>query len=156
MSDWNGVDDYLVRIQALIEEHGWAVQGVFPTPDEPTISFGYTVGLTLKELPEVIIFGLTAALTQSTLNNVARHMVEDGPLHAGDIVDYLFQGGFDPIAIDVDQEHIDHEYLTVVGRLYGDRNPTAVQLVIPDKEHRFPWDDGYSMIAPLLGQAPVS
>lgn len=152
---WTDVDSYLVRIQALIEEHGWAVQGVLPTADDPDPGFGYTVGLTLKGLPEIIIFGLSAELMHSTLNQVAFHMVDHGPHHAGQVIDYLFGGGYDPIAVQVDPEHFDEEYLTVAGRMYGDLNLSALQLVIPDKEHRFPWDDGFSMSAlPLLGPRP--
>lgn len=154
MSGWGGVDDYLVRIQALIEQHGWAVQGVFGTEDDPAIPFGYTVGLTLKDLPEVIIFGLSPALTQSTLNTVATRMIERGAHQAGELIDYVFQGPYEPMAVDVDARYLEQEYLTVVGRLYGDRNPSALQLVIPDKEQRFPWDDGYAMDSPLLGQPP--
>jgi hypothetical protein len=154
VSDWR--EEYLSKIRGLIDEFGWAVQGVAPLvgDSEPSPSFHYTVGLTERSLPELIIFGLDPRLGQRILNEAAERMVlmGDGPYEAGEMVEELLESGYEPMAVDV----VDPDkYLTVVSSMYADRPHRAMQLVIPDAEYRFPWDEGYALAQPLLGPPPM-
>ena len=66
--------DMRARMFAIIEKHGWMIQFVESEPGFE--SFGYTVGLTVWNLPELYVEGLTAARTAELLNAAARELID--------------------------------------------------------------------------------
>ncbi len=81
-----GIDDLLTpqarpdydRISALAAEHGWACVYVSDSSDEPA-SFGYTVGLNGKGLPELLFCVEEGDVAMAMLNAIAKRLVEHGP-----------------------------------------------------------------------------
>lgn len=67
--------DYHQKVLALIEKHGFTVQGVFPTEDGQGPTLGYTIGLAAKGLPEVMILGLPPQAVVPILNSVAQQLI---------------------------------------------------------------------------------
>ncbi|WP_024794114.1 DUF4262 domain-containing protein [Tomitella biformata] len=133
-----------------IAKHGWAVQGVFGDAETEAAPFAYTVGLTAKRLPELVIYGLDVGLAGNIVNSAATQMIERGEFAAGQEVGRLIKR-FDMVAIEV-LLPID---LRVAAQIYG--QVRAIQLVWPDKEGRFPWQAGYGFpanVQPLMGVAP--
>jgi len=57
------------NLRGEIDRDGWALQYVLAT--DPSRSYGYTVGLTLRDLPEVVVTGLPPAVSWDVLNDVA-------------------------------------------------------------------------------------
>lgn len=146
---------YLQRVRDLVAEHGWMIQGVFPTADsdddEP--GFAYTVGLAVFHHPEIIVFGLSADVAEGVLNDIGRR-VRDGETFAQQAYERVFGDHYPAWFIHCAAEETER-LLTVSAAIHG--GPVdALQLVWPDVERRFPWDDGYAPPGPqpLLGEAP--
>lgn len=133
-----------------IARHGWAVQGVFGEEETREAPFAYTVGLTAKGLPELVIYGLNVGLAGNLLNTAATRMIESGEFNAGQAISRLIRN-FDMVAIDV-LRPVD---LLVAMQIYGPVR--AIQLVWPGAKGQYPWQDGYEFpadVQPLMGVAP--
>lgn len=133
---------YEQKLQALIDEHGWACQNVFP-PDGggPEDSFTYTVGLTRKDLPELWLGTLAPNQASMILNAVARHTVDHGPVEPGTLaledwsVPFRIHGPCD----------VDSAEAFLARRMHADL-PTEVlimQVLWPDEAGRFPGEADY-------------
>jgi hypothetical protein len=136
---------YEARMRALIVEHGWVVQGVFPV-DAADVWLGYTVGMTAAGLPELVISGLGGEQLQAVLNLFAkRHVGQE--IRAGDTVDGVVNVPVRAIAGL-------RAPISFARRMYGPVRADAVQLVWPDDAGLFPGEPGYAeaMRQELFGQ----
>lgn len=120
----------------LIDTHGWAVIGVFPTSPEDGAPFSYTAGLTDRGLPELAIYGLPPHTAGGVLNAAARHAIDHGPLSCGEPINGLLANGLSVVALAMD----DTDDLSTVRGLYG-VVLAAQQIVWPDARNRMPWQD---------------
>src|SRR4051794_10083599 len=75
---------YERMIRDMIARVGWAVQGVEGDGVHPP--YAYTVGLTWKGLPELVITGLEPTTAVRLLNGAAQETIERGPLAHGQVV----------------------------------------------------------------------
>jgi uncharacterized protein DUF4262 len=67
---------YLLGIQAIVEKHGWAIQGCQPTHGQVGPTFAYTIGLIQRGCAaEVLVSGLPITLLQKILNQIAASML---------------------------------------------------------------------------------
>lgn len=123
---------HLDKIKGVIEEHGWMVQAVFPTENEPGVPFAYTVGLTAKGLPELVIAGLPHQVAGDLLNTAAQASL-DKPFEAGQTVDTLATVPFRVVPAELAEVNVARD-------LYGDDKVTALQLVWPDRNGAVPWE----------------
>jgi hypothetical protein len=149
---------YLREVERVIGEHGWAVQGVFATPTTP--SHSYTIGLARRfGHPELAFEGLPGDVAQTLLNDVALRVERGKVVEHGAVftdlatmavravrveqgLEFGIESGRFPIAWQVEAKEL---------AAHG-----VIQLVYPDPEGRFPWDDGYDMAAQTLwGTAPA-
>lgn len=132
------LDAYMVKMMDGIHEHGWMIQGVFGTADDPG-SFSYTAGLTGTGHPELFIDTLAPNQAGGILNAVAR-LVRDDKLtpRQGEQFDAEYSCPFawhGPI--DADEAEVN-----TTRSIYG-RDITVWQVLWPDTEGRFPGADGY-------------
>jgi hypothetical protein len=150
----------LADTRAQIAAHGWTVIAVFPTPGEPGPSFAYTVGLSVRGLPELAVYGLPGRVAQSLLNEVARRMVASGVgLQTGERVEGVL---VDDVAL-VAVEMSDARELNLVREMYG-AVASAVQLVWPDVDGLLPWEgdahdegeEGGGLQQPVRGASPAA
>lgn len=124
------------QIQADIATHGWHVIKVFEDEEGP--GFAFTIGLYQRfRHPELIIFGLPLD-TMHVMLNTAGAAVRAGRVYAaGQSSDDILQGyscTFRPVP----RSHYE-AYLGSARWYYeGDAFP-AMQLIWPDREHRYPW-----------------
>lgn len=142
-------DDYDQKVQSAIDAHGWAVQGVFPSTDDDGAPFAYTVGMTARSLPELLIYGLPSQVATLVLNAAGARMGEDGPPQDGQRLSGLI-ANYDLAVVNA----VHTRDLAMARRFYGNDQVRAVQLVWPDQEGRYPWDGGYSIrltTQPLTG-----
>lgn len=126
--------DYLKHLNGVIREHGWAVQGVERHGDQP--AWAYTIGLTERGQPELLVTGLPLSQARILLNNVASHMINPaghGP-SPGDRTQLANGRQLEIVAVSEPLEH-----LRFAVELYGD-SVQACQLVYSDLEGRWPWD----------------
>lgn len=124
-------------ISDRIDEFGWTAIGVFPTVSAPNgFPFTYTIGLTARKLPELVLFGMSNrqahAIIASAIANLDLSKVEE-------YVSYDEVGNL-PVQFRNLPQSVVEEYLCQATSYYGDRKLVrARQLVWPDTRGRFPW-----------------
>lgn len=131
---------------AKIRAHGWAVQPVFGDEDQP--SFAYTAGLCSKGLPEILTIGLPPRTAQTILNDCAFGLTEKS-LIAEHYKPMLGLANL-PLAFRPDDEAGNLSWLARGANRWASENAAPeckfIQLVLPDKNGRFPWDPGCDRI----------
>jgi len=143
--------DRYSQTRQLIDTHGWAVIGVFPTCAEDGPPFSYTAGLTDKGLPELAIYGLPPHTAGGVLNAAARYALDHGELPCGKPISGLLAGGLSVVALTMD----DTDDLSTVRAIYG-VVLAAQQIVWPDAHNRMPWQDwDLGAAQPLHGGQPT-
>ncbi len=131
------LDAYDRQSLATINEHGWMLQAVFGTDDDPCAPFVYTVGLTVAGLPELIIAGLPDQTAGWLLNTAAKRSL-GVEIKAGDVIDDIATVPFR--VIDAPSAEVN-----LARHLYGLSRVTALQLVWPDDKGHYPGDPGWSL-----------
>lgn len=147
---------YRQRMEALIEQHGWMVQAVFPTQDDPDhVSFQYTIGLHDQGLPELLAFGLPGESGMTLLNDVANHLLvckATGQAFVGRVEHARWPMPFYVLRAETETAN---EYATGAwNRSQG--QASFLQVVWPDRQGRFPWHPAFEKefveMQPLVGQ----
>ena len=122
-----------------VKQFGRTVIGVF---DDEGTPFMYTIGNCLKPgMPDLLLVGICSEQGKDMLNiasdvqNQRERAIEDGEL--------VSIGGQFPLkAIDVSNAHVRDEYTIQAGQYYGDEGYPVIQLLMCDKEGRFPGEPG--------------
>jgi hypothetical protein len=137
--------------RGLIKRHGWALIGVFPAEGDTGQPFTYTVGLTEQFLPELVVYGLDPNSAAAVLNTVAANMVDKGEIKAGDRLADVLTDGRTLAVIDLDAA--DAADLAMVHNIYGTLL-SARQVVWPDSDGKFPWEQWNSVHPQKLSGGP--
>lgn len=126
-------------IKNNVTQFGWYVAKFEATEYLP--SFAYTIGLWENyKHPELIIFGLTPDTLHSILN-LGGDMVKDGKqLILNEESDKLFENS-KAFILEVNQANL-KDYFGYGIQFNGDEFP-AYQIVWTDRNHKFPWDEGF-------------
>lgn len=139
-------------LQDVFEE-GVHIVHVPPTDGGPC--FAATIGLWFHfEQPEVIVFGMPEEVAEDLLNAIA-DAADDGQRFApGDRPKDLLVG-YSVQFLEVPAERV-AEYLGTAQWAYDGSEFPVVQLVWPDKQQRWPWDDdvreGFRDAQPIIGK----
>lgn len=129
------------RTQDHVDDYGWSVVAV--GGDDHTPPYAYTVGLTEKNRPELLICGLPIGTMQSLLNGLgARAAYRPLPYGHGAAVADLLGGGLTAILID-GTENPDMR-LGMANTRYGRVRVRVQQLIWPDINGRYPWQVDYA------------
>jgi hypothetical protein len=106
-------------------------------------AFVYSIGLYKKfKHPEIICFGLKTEVMAGIINH-ARDMVKAGKTFSPNKPYTGFLEGYAIQFVRVDKEHY-ADYLGYAGWFYDNTfDFPALQLVWPDKENNFPWDERF-------------
>ena len=121
--------DYL---RGVLDQHPWVVIGVHEERYRPPYS--YTLGLTDRELPEVVITGLPHKRAADVLTWAASDLLGGGTLAPGKRI----RPG-DGLLAEVVKVAEPGAHLDVAADLYG-QQLSAVQLVYTDEHGHWPWD----------------
>lgn len=125
-----------------IEEYGCHL--VLIEADNYLPGFVYSIGLYKNfRHPEIICFGLKTEVMSSLINHACDLIKAGETLTTGK--DYAgFLEGYDIQFLDVDKEHYP-DYLGYASWFYeGSWDFPVLQLVWPDKQHLFPWEEGFN------------
>lgn len=140
-----------------IHQDGWAVTSVADRCARPTSScvgpsdaVSYTTGLTVHEIPELMIYGLDPSTAARALHGLGRllHDHDWRPLAAGGETFFLGDLGRRVLLI----EAVDKDDMAITNSLFPDA--PALQAVWADSHGRFPWQLEYTEIEthqPLKG-----
>ncbi|MBV9109025.1 MAG: DUF4262 domain-containing protein [Gemmatimonadetes bacterium] len=108
-----------------------------PTPD-----WAFTVGLHARfDHPEVVIFGLRPETAHAILNDLRDQVRTGTRFDAGMRTDALLEG-MDCAFREV-QDDWHYPFLGRMDWYYRGEHAPVLQLFWPDREGRFPWDDGF-------------
>lgn len=134
-----------------IARHGWLVISV--PGDEERPGFQFTAGLTGRDLPELIVYGLGPDLGTHALNDVAQRLVDGTRCADGEVVPDVVDGEYRTQLWDVTWLQ---DPLGAAFAVYGKDSVRVRQLVVPDLEDRLPWEQDYAHpeLQPILFNAP--
>jgi len=146
---------YFERMEKIIKEHGWMVQAVFPTTDDPDqYSFQYTIGLHDRALPELVSTGLPGEVGHALLNEVVgvvTKRIEAGLPLLGKIEVEDWSTSFYLLPADPDRA----QELATAARNRSQGQAAYLQVCWPSQDGLFPWEPGasdeYRQAQPLLG-----
>jgi hypothetical protein len=129
--------DALGRMAEMVEKYGWAIEAVGGDRVRPP--WAYTVGLTLRGLPELVITGVRAPEAGDALNEWADEVVHHGErLSAGQRL--RCPHGTETEIVEL--AHPEAHLLTAVS-LFPGAPLRAQQLVWRDDRGQWPWDVGF-------------
>lgn len=129
------------KIDEDIEKYGRSVMMVFPTGDSDPIndSFAYTIGNWRHGFPELVYIGTYK--TGPMLNVLSDLMINrNQPFRHGEIV--RLEGARCPVCIIKACEDVKNDYTVQATNKIGRSGYEVMQVVGPDLEGRFPWEDG--------------
>jgi hypothetical protein len=135
---WKMLDD--------IKACGRTVLSVFPDEDTGDYSFSYSVGNSIMDLPELLLFAMHPRDARWLINLLSEQMIERGrKFDDGELVS---MGGPCPVCVIDASDSVKNEYTIQVKHMLtkvGLENEYRVmQIVLPDPDGLFPWDDGCS------------
>ncbi|RZQ64981.1 DUF4262 domain-containing protein [Amycolatopsis suaedae] len=149
------LDQEDARTRDMIRRYGWAIEYVYGSQRSGP-PFGYTVGLSGYEHPELILFGWGTANTGYMLNELGARIREGDRMYDGRIVAFE-EGVHRALLIEVPDSAT---HLVAANRVYrepGEPPVPALQVVTDDRWGYFPWEQGYSEPderQPVLGTRP--
>jgi Domain of unknown function (DUF4262) len=125
--------DYVDFMQWLMIDHGWAVQ--FVERDRIRPSYAYTVGLTARDSPELLVTGLSSGRAARLLNAAAEHLCHADAPRPGERFRLELPGS---LLIEVVRVAEPSVHLVTATEFFGDQ-VRALQLVYADDRGRWPW-----------------
>jgi hypothetical protein len=138
------------KVLADVEKHGWHCLHVHDEGRLPYWSFSIGVFQTWQH-PELVVFGLRDTVAHELLSHLVAR-VKAGEIFSGDRDYGDVLEGFACRFMDVDPEW----YGTFLGYAQWfyetEHGFPVLQLVWPDKQGRYPWEDGYAI---THGSQPV-
>lgn len=151
---WN---EFQLQVLDNVRTYGWHVQGVFDhkgvKPD-----WCYTVGLTLKWMPELILAGLPMNGAAGMLNRIAELAIAgEIALVAGQVIRREeLAGEYGLYLLDVPDPWQEDKPLGVARMMEAAIGGVrALQVVWPDDQYRWPWVKGFVGTQPLWGPPPA-
>jgi len=130
------------KVLADIERTGWSDIGVFPTKENQGNPFNYTVGLTKINHAELITMGMVNDQAHHLLRSVV-YLIQHGwtfkpNVYSGDVL----EGSFDVAFVEVLDMYSKDYPMNMVSHLEMP-DPTALQVIWPDRNNRFPWHPNF-------------
>lgn len=133
------LDQHTAVVRKMIDQQGFMVQAVFPKDAEQGPAFAYTVGLTAKGLPELLVAGVPHEVAAQILTEAVPPLVE-GLIRAG--APWQCPEWMGPHM----QVVVVPPVVGVMGgayRLYGVESVAGLQLLWADTRGRFPFHPDY-------------
>jgi len=135
-----------IRVVAKhVAEFGWHCLHVHPNTDAQ-LPFSYSIGFAESfGQPEILVFNQPREKAHSLLS-VCANMFRSGEKiesyqEDGRVLEGAYKVIFRPVAL-----HAYGEFLGTAKRYYGGKPFSAVVMFLPDKNHRYPWDEGYDYL----------
>jgi hypothetical protein len=143
------------RIAADIRRVGHSVMGILPLKDDPNrhIPFFYTVGRHSKHLPELLLVAKLSGEQGMDIANAVAALQGTSGFMQGQLVP--LGGKYPVLIIDAVDPAVKEEYTRCVHAFYGVDDYRVQQIILPDREGRFPPEcDAPYNAQPLFGEMP--
>jgi hypothetical protein len=145
---WRVHDRMEDRVNENVREYGCHVMRIDTDDEGP--GFVYSIGLTKNfGQPELICFGLDAEVMHWLINEMRDRMAKGECFADGDRVSDLLEGY--ACVLKTMRKRWYREFLGCALWFHDGEDFDALQVVWPDKQHRYPWDGDYA--APM-GRQP--
>jgi hypothetical protein len=123
--------------------------------DGQSPGFSSTIGLWYQfDHPEIIVFGLPEGVADQLLNAIT-DAADDGKRFGQGQRQKDLMVGYEVMFVDVLEEHLEKFFGTALWA-YAGGDFRCLQLIWPDKESRWPWQDGtregFRASQPILGR----
>ncbi len=122
------------KLRDRIDRKQWTVLEVLPDKSGPV--FYYTVGLTARGLPELVLFGLDSRTGQTALENIASMLVNGLPHDDGTVVHDVLRNV--PVALREIPEMKAQTHMRYASEFFPE-GLRGMQVIWPDTEGNFPW-----------------
>ena len=123
-----------------VRKHGWFNTGVMGEAEHP--GFSYTTGFWLSaQIPEVVIFSSKNSIAHDVFWDMFRQSKAGEKYPIGQRTNQLF-ANLPAYLFPVAKKHY-QEYLGFSRWFYGGDDFPCLQLVWPDREGIFPWEQGF-------------
>ncbi|MEY4531035.1 MAG: hypothetical protein RLZZ156_1756 [Deinococcota bacterium] len=144
------IDDFERELLETVRDYGWQVT-MIPEDDEGS-AFAFSVGFeaTLGH-PEIILFGLRLETMHSLINFVGDKIKSGSSFEHGQVATDILEG-YEVMFATVPKHHYP-EFLGAAQWFYETEDFTVLQMIYPDRLHRFPWDEKAS--PKFLEQQPI-
>lgn len=138
------LEAYKDQVRAMIRDHGWAIQTVAPTVQQP-YSYAYTIGLVQRgATAELLVAGLPIQQAVEILNQVAASLMNQN--FSGSAVvppsEWELPLGYKLKSKVFIPRPGSQLHVGVIRAYYGAEVP-VVQYIWPDPQHRYPGDEGW-------------
>jgi len=131
------------RIAANVGAHGWHCLHVLPN-DEGQDPFSYSIGFAQSfAAPEVLVFGRSRESAHALLAECADLLRGGHMFVPGQEDSEVLSGGYKVVFRHLQAQH--HAvYVGTACRYYGARPFSVLVMFLPDRNHLFPWQPGYT------------
>lgn len=136
----SGIEAVWKKVNQLVNDHGWAVLSVGASPTCPT--YTYTIGLTKRGYPDVFVMGLTPSVAQPILNAIAQRILDE---EVQPIDGAMIQGAANmALHLKKLESNVASHFALGANRFCKENSFSfeILQVMLPDVNHKFPWDDG--------------
>ncbi|MDQ5825705.1 MAG: DUF4262 domain-containing protein [Chloroflexota bacterium] len=131
---------YMQETQKLIEENGFTFQAVYGDEERPP--WIYTIGLTQTyKHPELFVIGPTMDVSELLLTPLVNEVRNGKRFVDGERSGAAIEG-FDVAFHAVAKENYDN-YFGIAQSYYRGEDFDVLQVVWPDNENHFPWEEGF-------------
>jgi Domain of unknown function (DUF4262) len=136
-SSWPSRREFHDGTTEHIRRSGRSIIGVVPEADDD-LPFAYTIGNHLKKLPELLVIGTCRA---AFLNDLSELMIRTGkPFLDGQLV--RINAARPPVKLIRANDIARTDYTVQAGQYLGHENYAVMQVLIPDRNGRFPGENG--------------
>ena len=151
------MDSRTKALKADIAAHGWIVMKIEEDASGP--GFAYSIGLYgAFGHPEVIIVGLPTDVAHQLINDLGRAVRDEGRRFAAGAVSDEFLEGY-AVTFRAVPEYQYAAYLGHGCRVYEQQPFPVLQMIYPDRDGRWPWQDGvtesFRANQPVLADEPL-
>ena len=134
-------EDNITVVNDNIEKYGCHLTLI--EEDNYLPAFVYSIGLFKKfGHPEIICFGLKTDVTSAIINH-ACDLIKNGETLITNTLYRGFLEGYNIQFLQVDKEYYQN-YVGYAGWFYNSFDFPLLQLVWPDKQHKFPWEKDFN------------
>jgi len=147
--DW--IKTYIqTGVRPKIDEFGWMCQAVFH-PEGDKSPFCYTIGLTEQDPghPEFIVFAIAPPTAHTILTTFANRVMAGEKFQDGQELEGIIEGY--PVRLRRVEDPSLHT--AMIYNTYGAFSP-VLQILLPDKEGRFPGEPGCELEGPNVQPIP--
>ena len=138
----HGLRQVIELHKARVAEVGWSVQTVFGDPETGTPALAYTIGLSGKGLPDVLVLGLPVQHAAVILDGVAAQLVADASKAShGTLIHKVANLPLKVVA--ADQLHAQRfAKISQAFAVAQGEDATFIQIQVPDIKGIFPGEPG--------------